>query len=87
MPGILAPQEAEIKRIEVQSQPRQTVHKTPSRKHPSHKKRALPTYLVPKKKGTSRAGWHTPGNTSYARSRHGRVMHGSSPVQAKKKKS
>jgi hypothetical protein len=32
MPVILATQEAEIKKIEVQSQPRQIVHKTLSRK-------------------------------------------------------
>jgi hypothetical protein len=34
MPVILATQEAEIRRIAVRSQPRQTVHKTLSRKNP-----------------------------------------------------
>jgi hypothetical protein len=38
MPIILAPQEAEIRRIEVQSQPRQIVHEALSRKNPSHKR-------------------------------------------------
>jgi hypothetical protein len=36
-PVILATQEAEIRRIEVRSQPRQIVHKTLSRKYPSKK--------------------------------------------------
>jgi hypothetical protein len=35
---ILATQEAEIKRIMVQSQPRQIVHETLSQKYPSQKK-------------------------------------------------
>jgi hypothetical protein len=40
-PLILATQEAEIRRITIQSQPRQIVHKTLSGKNPSHiKKRA-----------------------------------------------
>jgi hypothetical protein len=38
MPVILATQEAEIKRIVVQSQPRQIVHKTLSRKIPITKR-------------------------------------------------
>jgi hypothetical protein len=38
MPVILATQEAEIRRITVQSQPRQIVLKTLSRKHPSTKR-------------------------------------------------
>jgi hypothetical protein len=42
-PVILATQETEIRRIEVQSQPRQIVHETLSGKNPSQKK---------KKKGT-----------------------------------
>jgi hypothetical protein len=37
-PAILATQEAEIRRITVQSQLGQTVHKTISRKNPSQKK-------------------------------------------------
>jgi hypothetical protein len=37
MPVILTSQEAEIRRIEVQSQPRQVVHKTLSRKNPSNR--------------------------------------------------
>jgi hypothetical protein len=37
MPVILATQEAEIKRIAVQSQLRQIVHETLSRKNPSQK--------------------------------------------------
>jgi hypothetical protein len=37
-PGILATQEAEIRRIMVQSQPRQIVPKTLSRKNPSQKR-------------------------------------------------
>jgi hypothetical protein len=41
MPVILATQEAEIRRIEVQSQPRQILLNTLARKSPSHtKKRA-----------------------------------------------
>jgi hypothetical protein len=40
MPVILATQEAEIRRIEVRSQPRQTVHKTLFGKNLSHNKRA-----------------------------------------------
>jgi hypothetical protein len=36
-PVILATQEAEIRRIEVQSQPREIVHETLSRKKPSQK--------------------------------------------------
>jgi hypothetical protein len=39
-PVILATQEAEIRRITVQSQGRQVVHKTLSRKNPSHTKKA-----------------------------------------------
>jgi hypothetical protein len=35
MPLILANKEAEIKRLVVQSQPRQIVHKTPSQKYPT----------------------------------------------------
>jgi hypothetical protein len=35
------PQEANIRRIDVQSQPGQIVHKTLSQKHPSHKKRLV----------------------------------------------
>jgi hypothetical protein len=38
MPVILATQEAEIRRTEVQSQPQQTVCKTLSRKNPSQKR-------------------------------------------------
>jgi hypothetical protein len=38
MPVILGTQEAEIRRIMVQSQPGQTVHKTLSQKYPSQKK-------------------------------------------------
>jgi hypothetical protein len=38
MPIILATQEAEIKRIAVQSQPWQKVHKTPSQKNSSQKR-------------------------------------------------
>jgi hypothetical protein len=38
MPIILAMQKAEIRRIEVQSQPGQIVHKTLSQKYPTHKK-------------------------------------------------
>jgi hypothetical protein len=38
MPVILATQEAEIRRISVQSQPRQIVHKTLSRKKPIKKR-------------------------------------------------
>jgi hypothetical protein len=38
MPVILATQEAEIRRIEVRSQPRHIVPETLSRKNPSHKK-------------------------------------------------
>jgi ribosomal protein L44E len=38
MPVILAPQEVEIRRITVRSQPRQIVHKTPSQKNPSQKR-------------------------------------------------
>jgi hypothetical protein len=38
MPVTLATQEAEIRRIVVQSQPGQIVHKTLSQKNPSHKK-------------------------------------------------
>jgi hypothetical protein len=38
MPVILATQEAEIRRITVQSQPRQIVHKTLSGKNPSQKR-------------------------------------------------
>jgi predicted P-loop ATPase len=38
MPKILATQEAEIRRIMVQSQPRQIVHKTLSRKNPSQRR-------------------------------------------------
>jgi hypothetical protein len=37
MPVILATQEAEIRRIAVQSQSRQTVHETLSRKYPIQK--------------------------------------------------
>jgi hypothetical protein len=37
-PVILATQEAEIRRIMVQSQPGQIVHETPSRKKPSQKR-------------------------------------------------
>jgi hypothetical protein len=40
MPIILATQEAEIRRIEVQEQPRQTVQETPSQK-PNTKKRLV----------------------------------------------
>jgi hypothetical protein len=40
MPAILATQEAEIRRIEVRSQPGQSVLKTLSQKNPSQKKRA-----------------------------------------------
>jgi hypothetical protein len=36
MPVIPATQEAEIRRIVVESQPRQTVHETLSQKYPSH---------------------------------------------------
>jgi hypothetical protein len=36
MPAILATQEAEIRRIKVQSQPRQIVHETLSQKYPTH---------------------------------------------------
>jgi hypothetical protein len=36
-PIILVTQEAEIRRIAVQSQPRQTVHETLSRKYPTQK--------------------------------------------------
>jgi hypothetical protein len=39
-PVILATQEAEIRRIVVQSQPRQIIHETLSQKNPSQKKRA-----------------------------------------------
>jgi hypothetical protein len=38
MPVILATQEAEIRRIKVQSQPEQIVHETLSRKNPSPKR-------------------------------------------------
>jgi hypothetical protein len=38
MPVILATQDAEIRRIEVQSQSRQTVHKTLSQKYSSQKR-------------------------------------------------
>jgi hypothetical protein len=38
MPVILASQEAEIRRIKDRSQPRQIVHETQSRKHPSQKR-------------------------------------------------
>jgi hypothetical protein len=38
MPLILATQKAEIRRITVQSQPRQIVHETLSQKYPSQKK-------------------------------------------------
>jgi hypothetical protein len=38
MPVILATQEAEIRRIAFQSQPRQIVHKTLSQKNPSQKR-------------------------------------------------
>jgi hypothetical protein len=38
-PGILATQEAEVRRIAVHSQPRQTVHKTLSQKYPTQKKK------------------------------------------------
>jgi hypothetical protein len=38
MPVILATQEAEIRRIAVQSQPGQIVHKTPSQKNTSQKR-------------------------------------------------
>jgi hypothetical protein len=38
MPTILATQEASIRKIAVQSQPRQTVHKTLSQKNPSKKR-------------------------------------------------
>jgi hypothetical protein len=37
MPVILATQEAEIRRIRVQSQPRKIVHETLSQKNPSQK--------------------------------------------------
>jgi hypothetical protein len=37
-PVILAPQEAEIRRIEMQSQPKQIVHETLSQKNPSRKR-------------------------------------------------
>jgi hypothetical protein len=37
MPVILATQEAEIRRIMVQSQPRKIVYETLSQKNPSHK--------------------------------------------------
>jgi hypothetical protein len=36
MPVILVPQEAEIRRLSVQSQPGQIVHETLSRKNPTH---------------------------------------------------
>jgi hypothetical protein len=38
MPVILATQEAEIRRMEVQSQPRQIVYETLSQKKKNHKK-------------------------------------------------
>jgi hypothetical protein len=38
MPVILATQEAEIRRIEVQTQPKQIVHETLSWKNPSQKR-------------------------------------------------
>jgi hypothetical protein len=38
-PVILATQEVELRRIAVQSQPRETVHETLSRKNPSQKRR------------------------------------------------
>jgi hypothetical protein len=45
MPVILAIQEAESRRIKVQSQPRQIVCETLSRKNSSHKKRGLVEWL------------------------------------------
>jgi hypothetical protein len=46
-PVILATQEAEIRRIEVQSQPRQIVQETLSRKkNPYHKKRLVEWHKV-----------------------------------------
>jgi hypothetical protein len=45
-PVILAIQEAEIRRIEVQSQPRQTVHEILSQKHPSQKTADEVTHVV-----------------------------------------
>jgi hypothetical protein len=45
MPVILATQEADIRRISVQSQPRQIVHKTLSQKKKSNGKKGLAEWL------------------------------------------
>jgi hypothetical protein len=45
MPEILATQEAEIRRIMVQSQPRQIVLETLSQKNPTHHKKGLVEWI------------------------------------------
>jgi hypothetical protein len=46
LPSVIpATQEAEIRRIEVQSQPRQIVHETLSKKNPSQDKKRLLEWL------------------------------------------
>jgi hypothetical protein len=50
MPIILATQEAEIRRIAVQSQPGQVVHQTLSQKNPSQKKSLSSNFSYGRKK-------------------------------------